>query len=123
MNLLKGKKTYLTAAAAIIFALVLFFLGQLGGVLTALFILGVAIAVFLRQGINDLAKKIEQETKKELDILNYNSLEKYFARFTQALVSAFTSLTQEGKLYNVDMRLRPSGRKGPVATSISSFLN
>jgi hypothetical protein len=33
--------------------------------LTALFILGVAIAVFLRQGINDLAKKIEQETKKE----------------------------------------------------------
>ncbi len=65
MNLLKGKKTYLTAAAAIIFALVLFFLGQLGGVLTALFILGVAIAVFLRQGINDLAKKIEQETKKD----------------------------------------------------------
>ena len=65
MNLLKGKKTYLTAAAAIIFALVLFFLGQLGGVLTALFILGVAIAVFLRQGINDLAKKIDQETKKE----------------------------------------------------------
>ena len=61
MNLLKGKKTYLTAAAAIIFALVLFILGQLGGVLTALFILGVAIAVFLRQGINDLAKKIEQE--------------------------------------------------------------
>ncbi len=65
MNLLKGKKTYLTAAAAIIFAIVLFILGQLGGVLTALFILGVAIAVFLRQGINDLAKKIEEETKKE----------------------------------------------------------
>ena len=65
MNLLKGKKTYLTAAAAVIFALVLFFLGQLGGVLTALFVLGVAIAVFLRQGINDLAKKIDEETKKE----------------------------------------------------------
>ncbi|MBC8411173.1 MAG: hypothetical protein H8E12_21015 [Rhodobacteraceae bacterium] len=67
MDLLKGKKTYLTAGAAVIFALVLFFLGQLGGVLTALFVLGVAIAVFLRQGINDLAAKISeaQENKKE----------------------------------------------------------
>ena len=27
----------------------------------------------------------------------------------------------EGKLYEVDMRLRPSGRQGPVATSIQSF--
>ena len=66
MNLLKGKKTYLTAGAAVIFALVLFFLGQLGGVLTTLFVLGVAIAVFLRQGNNDLAAKIsESENKKE----------------------------------------------------------
>lgn len=66
MNLLKGKKTYLTAGAAIIFALVLFFLGQLGGTLTTMFIFGVAIAVFLRQGINDLAAKIsESENKKE----------------------------------------------------------
>ena len=53
----------------------------------------------------------------------YSSLETYFARYTQALVSAFTSLTEEGKLYDVDMRLRPSGRKGPVATSLSSFLD
>ncbi len=66
MNLLKGKKTYLTAGAAVIFALVLFFLGQLGGTLTTLFVLGVAIAVFLRQGINDLAAKIsESQNKKE----------------------------------------------------------
>ena len=66
MNLLQGKKTYLTAAAAISFALVLFFLGQLGGTLTTMFIFGVAIAVFLRQGINDLAAKIsESEDKKE----------------------------------------------------------
>lgn len=66
MNLLKGKKTYLTAGAAVIFSLVLFFLGQLGGVLTTLFVLGVAIAVFLRQGINDLAAKIsESQNKKE----------------------------------------------------------
>ncbi len=50
-----------------------------------------------------------------------SSLPGYFARFTQALVSAFTSLTEEGRLYEVDMRLRPSGRQGPVATSLFSF--
>ena len=58
MNLLKGKKTYLTAGAAIIFAIVLFFLGQLGGVLTTMFIFGVAIAAFLREGIKTEVAKL-----------------------------------------------------------------
>ena len=34
----------------------------------------------------------------------------YFARFTQRLISAFTTRTNYGVLYDVDMRLRPSGR-------------
>jgi glutamate-ammonia-ligase adenylyltransferase len=45
----------------------------------------------------------------------------YFARLTQALVTALTAQTAEGRLYEVDMRLRPSGRQGPVATSFDSF--
>jgi glutamate-ammonia-ligase adenylyltransferase len=45
----------------------------------------------------------------------------YFARLTKRLISALTTPTNEGKLYDVDMRLRPSGRSGPVATSIGSF--
>ena len=45
----------------------------------------------------------------------------YFARFTQRLVSALTTPTNAGKLYDVDLRLRPSGRAGPVATSLESF--
>ncbi|MDH3665650.1 MAG: bifunctional [glutamine synthetase] adenylyltransferase/[glutamine synthetase]-adenylyl-L-tyrosine phosphorylase [Paracoccaceae bacterium] len=45
----------------------------------------------------------------------------YFPRLTQALVGALTAPTGEGRLYEVDMRLRPSGRQGPVATSISAF--
>jgi len=45
----------------------------------------------------------------------------YFARFTQALVTALSSPMSEGMLYDVDMRLRPSGRKGPVATALSGF--
>jgi glutamate-ammonia-ligase adenylyltransferase len=45
----------------------------------------------------------------------------YFARFTQRLISAFTTRTNYGVLYEVDMRLRPSGRAGPVASHLTSF--
>jgi glutamate-ammonia-ligase adenylyltransferase len=45
----------------------------------------------------------------------------YYARLTQALVTALTAPTAAGKLYETDMRLRPSGRQGPVATSLASF--
>ena len=45
----------------------------------------------------------------------------YFARLTQALVTALTAPMSEGRLYEVDMRLRPSGRQGPVATSFAAF--
>jgi glutamate-ammonia-ligase adenylyltransferase len=45
----------------------------------------------------------------------------YYARVTQKLVSALTVPTAEGKLYEVDLRLRPSGNAGPVATQLASF--
>jgi [glutamine synthetase] adenylyltransferase / [glutamine synthetase]-adenylyl-L-tyrosine phosphorylase len=45
----------------------------------------------------------------------------YFARFTQRLISAFTTRTNYGVLYPVDMRLRPSGRAGPLASRVKSF--
>ncbi|TCL76194.1 bifunctional [glutamine synthetase] adenylyltransferase/[glutamine synthetase]-adenylyl-L-tyrosine phosphorylase [Rhizobium sp. BK251] len=46
---------------------------------------------------------------------------RYFTRVTQRLISALSAPTAEGVLYEVDMRLRPSGNKGPVATRINSF--
>jgi len=45
----------------------------------------------------------------------------YYPRLTQALVAALTAPTAEGRLYEVDMRLRPSGRQGPVAVSLAAF--
>jgi [glutamine synthetase] adenylyltransferase / [glutamine synthetase]-adenylyl-L-tyrosine phosphorylase len=45
----------------------------------------------------------------------------YFARLTQRLISALTVQTNYGVLYEVDMRLRPSGRSGPLATHIEGF--
>ena len=45
----------------------------------------------------------------------------YFARLTQRMIGALTVQTNYGVLYPVDMRLRPSGRSGPVATQIDGF--
>ena len=45
----------------------------------------------------------------------------YFARLSQRFLNAVTALTGEGRLYEVDMRLRPSGNKGPIASSLEAF--
>ncbi len=45
----------------------------------------------------------------------------YFIRLSHQVVAGITSPGAEGKLYEVDMRLRPSGNKGPVATRLSAF--
>jgi glutamate-ammonia-ligase adenylyltransferase len=47
--------------------------------------------------------------------------EVFYARFTQRLVAALSLPTSEGELYEVDMRLRPSGAKGPVAVAFPAF--
>lgn len=49
------------------------------------------------------------------------AVSQYYARLTQRLIAAISAPTSEGVLYQVDMRLRPSGNKGPVATHIESF--
>ena len=46
----------------------------------------------------------------------------YFARVSQQLIGALTAPTTEGKLYDVDLRLRPSGHAGPIATYLESFI-
>jgi glutamate-ammonia-ligase adenylyltransferase len=46
----------------------------------------------------------------------------YFTRLTQRLVAAITAPTAEGVLYAADMRLRPSGNAGPLATSLPAFI-
>ena len=45
----------------------------------------------------------------------------FYGRFTQRLIAALSSPTAEGTLYEVDMQLRPSGTKGPVAVSMAAF--
>ena len=45
----------------------------------------------------------------------------YYTRLSARIVTALTALTNEGNLYEVDMRLRPSGRAGPLANSLEGF--
>lgn len=45
----------------------------------------------------------------------------WFVRAAHAFVAAVTAPGADGQLYAVDMRLRPSGNKGPVAVSLPAF--
>jgi len=47
--------------------------------------------------------------------------ETFFSRFTQRLIAALSAPTAEGTLFDIDMQLRPSGAKGPVAVSLGGF--
>ena len=47
----------------------------------------------------------------------------YFARLSRRFINAIMALTREGRLYDIDLRLRPSGNDGPVATSLNAFGN
>ncbi|MDP3748503.1 MAG: bifunctional [glutamine synthetase] adenylyltransferase/[glutamine synthetase]-adenylyl-L-tyrosine phosphorylase [Phenylobacterium sp.] len=49
------------------------------------------------------------------------SADVFYGRFTQRLIAALSTPTGEGELYEVDMQLRPSGTKGPVAVSFAAF--
>jgi glutamate-ammonia-ligase adenylyltransferase len=47
----------------------------------------------------------------------------YFTRLTQRLVAALTAPTRRGLLYEVDLRLRPQGGKGPIASQLDGFVS
>ncbi|MAV49686.1 MAG: bifunctional [glutamate--ammonia ligase]-adenylyl-L-tyrosine phosphorylase/[glutamate--ammonia-ligase] adenylyltransferase [Hyphomonadaceae bacterium] len=69
----------------------------------------------------------EMTAGSDLDLIviydrgEHDEAQAWFTRFTQRLIAALSADTAKGYLYEVDMRLRPSGRAGPVATSIEAF--
>jgi glutamate-ammonia-ligase adenylyltransferase len=46
----------------------------------------------------------------------------YFIRLSQRIVTALTSMTNAGRLFEIDMRLRPSGSAGPLACDVAGFV-
>ena len=61
------------------------------------------------------SEAMESEGAKPLDST------RYFTRLTQRLIAALSAPMAEGVIFEVDLRLRPSGNKGPVATRINAF--
>lgn len=47
----------------------------------------------------------------------------FFARLGQKMIAFLTTATRAGELYEVDMRLRPSGNSGLLVTSLAGFLH
>ena len=45
----------------------------------------------------------------------------YFSRLGQHIITAVTALTPEGRLFEVDTRLRPSGSQGPLVVTLKTF--
>lgn len=45
----------------------------------------------------------------------------YFNRLAQRIVGRLTALTKAGRLYDIDTRLRPFGKDGPMAVSLAAF--
>lgn len=46
-----------------------------------------------------------------------------YARLVELMIVALSSVTREGYLYRVDLRLRPDGKNGPLVTSSEGFLD
>ncbi len=45
----------------------------------------------------------------------------FYTRLSQRFINALSALTGEGDLYEVDMRLRPHGKAGPIALTLAGF--
>jgi len=65
----------------------------------------------------------EMSLKSDLDIMLVYESEAHDIcnKLTRRLITALSSVTAQGGLYEVDMALRPSGRAGPLAVSLSAF--
>lgn len=61
------------------------------------------------------AKGDQPDGKKAL------SAPQYYSRLGTRFITAVTALTGEGRLYEIDMRLRPSGRQGPLVVTLKTF--
>jgi len=63
------------------------------------------------------------EEAKQSDGRRPLAITQYYTRLTQRLVTALSAPTAEGALYEVDFRLRPSGKAGPLATNLDGFIS
>lgn len=71
---------------------------------------------------SDLDLVLIYDDEKPLPVENLSHAE-FYSRAVEIFVTALSSLTRDGLLYRVDLRLRPDGRNGATSIGKSSFLN
>jgi glutamate-ammonia-ligase adenylyltransferase len=71
---------------------------------------------------SDLDLILLYDNEKSLPVSDLTHAE-FYSRAAEIFVTALSSLTREGHLYRVDLRLRPDGKNGATALSKTSFLN
>jgi glutamate-ammonia-ligase adenylyltransferase len=62
-----------------------------------------------------------EEARSEGGTTGFLDAHDYYVRLGQKLITFLSSPTEEGILYKIDMRLRPSGRLGPLVSSFAAF--
>lgn len=75
------------------------------------------IFIYSHMGETDITAEGGGEGKKKI------TNQEFFARVAQRFISNLSTVTKEGYVYKIDMRLRPSGSQGPLVTSFSAFKN
>lgn len=71
---------------------------------------------------SDLDLILVYDEDENLPIENLTHAE-FYARAVEIFVTTLSSLTREGHLYRVDLRLRPDGKNGATSSGKLSFLN
>jgi len=70
---------------------------------------------------SDDFSRTTETAKKEKQNVKPLSYDVFYARVARRLISALTVQTAEGGLFEVDMRLRPSGKAGTLVTKLNRF--
>ena len=55
-------------------------------------------------------------------VKTYSTAQEFYANFTAQLLKLLSSITREGFIYRVDLRLRPEGKNGQLAQGLGSLL-
>lgn len=71
---------------------------------------------------SDLDLILLYDDEKSLPVSGLTHVE-FYSRAAEIFVTVLSSLTREGHLYRVDLRLRPDGKNGATVSSKASFLN
>ncbi|OYW83352.1 MAG: glutamine-synthetase adenylyltransferase, partial [Asticcacaulis sp. 32-58-5] len=97
--------------------------GQLGGQVAVVALGKLGSQEMTARSDLDLMTVYLPDDPSEVSTIKGWAAESFFGRFTQRLISALSAPTHEGLLYEIDMKLRPTGAKGPVAVSLAALEN